>query len=55
MFNFLFSPVKEMGRGCLFGAGCLFGLIIALLIIGTFFGVVNDRVNYLLELVQARL
>jgi hypothetical protein len=31
-----------MGRGCLFGAGCLFGLVLALLLLGLIFGVIES-------------
>jgi hypothetical protein len=41
MLNLLFSPIREMGRGCFFGAGCLIGIVVALIIIGLFFGLIN--------------
>ena len=44
MFNFFFAPIREMGRGCLFGAGCLIGIIAVLILLGLFFGLIGDLV-----------
>ena len=41
MLSLLFSPIREMSRGCLFGAGCLIGVIAALIFIGLFFGLIS--------------
>jgi len=42
MLNLIFTPIREMGRGCLFGAGCLFGLVLALVLLGLVFGVITS-------------
>ena len=44
-----------MGRGCLFGAGCLIGVVVALVILGLFFGLIDRWVVYLLERLSAGL
>ncbi|MDE2938434.1 MAG: hypothetical protein OXR67_05895 [Chloroflexota bacterium] len=55
MFNLLIAPIREMGRGCLFGAGCLIGVVVALLIVGLFFGLVENWVVYLVDRLRAAL
>lgn len=49
MFNFLITPIRELGRGCLFGAGCLIGVVVALVVVGLFFGLIENWVVYLVE------
>ena len=49
MLNLIFSPIRQMGRGCLFGAGCLIGVVVALVIVGLFFGLIEQWVVYLVE------
>ena len=51
----IFSPIRQMGRGCLFGAGCLIGVMIALVIVGLFFGLIENWVVYLVERLRAAL
>ncbi len=55
MLSLILSPIRQMGRGCLFGAGCLIGVIIALLIVGLFFGLVENWVVYLVDRLRAAL
>ena len=49
MLSFFFAPIRMMGRGCLFGAGCLLGLVVALMLIGIFFGLIEQWVVYLVK------
>ncbi len=44
ILNFLLSPFQALSRGCLYGAGCVIGAIIALILVGMFFGLINDFV-----------
>lgn len=55
MLSLLFSPIREMGRGCLFGAGCLIGVVVALIVIGLFFGLIEQWVVYLVDRLDAAL
>lgn len=55
MLNLLFAPLREMGRGCLFGAGCLIGVVVALVVVGLFFGLVENWVSFLVERLRAAL
>ena len=55
MLSFFFAPIREMGRGCLFGAGCLIGVIVALIIVGLFFGLIENWVVYLVERLRAAM
>ena len=55
MLSFLFAPIREMGRGCLFGAGCLIGVVLALILIGLFFGLIEQWVVYLVQRLDAAL
>ena len=42
MLGFLFSPFRALSKGCLFGIGGCFGVIIALIIIGILLGLASD-------------
>ena len=44
-----------MGRGCLFGAGCLIGVVVALILIGLFFGIMGDWVVFVVERIRNAL
>ena len=55
MLSLIFSPIRQMGRGCLFGAGCLIGVVVALVILGLFFGLIEQWVVYLVERLNAAL
>ena len=49
MFNLILSPIRQISRGCLFGAGCLIGVVVALVVIGLFFSIFENWVVYLVE------
>ena len=49
MFSFLFTPIREISRGCLFGVGCLIGVVVALVVVGLFFSLFESWVVYLVE------
>ena len=40
---FLLSPIRDIGRGCLFGAGCRIGVIVGVIFIGLFFSPVSGK------------